>query len=109
MPPRPPACLVAHIDLARRILADQHGGKSGHESSLRFQLGRDRGDIGNEPIRARFSIDPFGHWYCVVDSFMFRHGRDVLVEMRAIGQPSERRVTILRPTSHVDRSGRHGF
>jgi len=25
---------------------------------------------------------------------MFRHGRDVLVEMRAIGQPLERRITI---------------
>jgi hypothetical protein len=38
---------------------------------LSFQLGSCRGDIGNKPIRARFSIDPFGHRYCVVDLSCF--------------------------------------
>ena len=58
---------IADINLARRILADQNGAKSGCDSSLRFQLYGRRSDIGNKAIRARFSIDPFRHPYCVVD------------------------------------------
>jgi hypothetical protein len=38
---------------------------------LSFQLGSCRGDIGNQAISARFSIDPFRHRCCVVDLSCF--------------------------------------
>ena len=58
--------LVADIDLARRVLADQHGAKPGCDARLGFQLGSGGRDIGNQAIRARFTVDPFRHQYLVL-------------------------------------------
>ena len=53
--------LVAHIDLARRILADQHHGEAGHDARRRAQgpdLGR---DLGQNAGRESAAVDDLRH------------------------------------------------
>jgi hypothetical protein len=71
---RPAAAALAQALLAgsnprrcHEIVGVRPNGGRQRYSSLRFQIRGRPGNIGNQAIRARFSIDPFRHRYGVVD------------------------------------------
>src|SRR5262249_15356528 len=52
--------LVLHVDLAGRILTDQHDGEPGGEAVLGLQRPHLLGDAAAEPGRERLAIDDLG-------------------------------------------------
>jgi hypothetical protein len=56
--------LVADVDLARGIVADEDGTKAGREACLRFEFCGCGRDIGDQTICARLTVDPFGDDHC---------------------------------------------